>query len=154
MCRSQTLLSLCHVLHCDQGLEEIQLHVIVGMGNIYIYIIARVGGQYRRIFGSRLAVLAQPQGGPMQKPRIKHSPVLPDLKNAIIYLLYDLALASSINGLDSSSGRKRQCQSYVKPFQGGRLRFHWKKKLEVLSCCSLSVVSISFSRERTASNIS
>ena len=33
--------------------------------------------------------------------------VLPDLRSAIIYLLYDLALASSINGLDSSSGRKR-----------------------------------------------
>ena len=34
-------------------------------------------------------------------------PVLTDLRSAIIYLLYDLALASSINGLDSSSGRIR-----------------------------------------------
>jgi len=42
---------------------------------------------------------------PIQKPRIEYSPVLPDLKNAI-YLLYDLALASSINGLDSNLGRK------------------------------------------------
>jgi len=38
----------------------------------YIYIIAWVGGQYRRIFGSRLAVL-------IQKPRTEYSPVLPDL---------------------------------------------------------------------------
>ena len=30
-------------------------------------------------------------------------PVLTDLRSAIIYLLYDLALASSINGHDSSS---------------------------------------------------
>ena len=62
-----------------------------------------MGGQYRRIFGSRLAVLARPEGGPIQKPRTEYSPVLPDLRSAIIYLLYDLALASSINGHDSSS---------------------------------------------------
>jgi len=31
----------------------------------------------------------------------------PDLRSAIIYLLYDLALASSINRLDSSLVRKR-----------------------------------------------
>jgi len=49
--------------------------------------------------------------------------LLPDPRSALTNLLYDLALASSINGLDSSSGRKRwrQSQSYVKPFQGGRL---------------------------------
>jgi len=44
--------------------------------------------------------------GPIQKPRTKYSPVLPYLRSATIYLLYDLALASLINGLDSSSGQK------------------------------------------------
>ena len=58
-----------------------------------------MGGQYRRIFGSRLAVLACPTVGPIQKPRTEYSPVLPDLRSARIYLLYDLALASSITGL-------------------------------------------------------
>ena len=67
--------------------------------------------------------------GPIQKPRTEYSPVLPDLRSAIIYLLYDLALASSINGLDSSSVWKRWHQSYVKPFHGGRLQFHWIIKL-------------------------
>ena len=47
--------------------------------------------------------------------RTEYSPVLPDLTSVIIYFLYDLALASSINGLDSSLGRKRWYQSYVKP---------------------------------------
>ena len=83
--------------------------------HIYIYIIARVEGQYKRIFGSRLAVLAQPLGGPIKMTRTEYSPVLPDLTRVIIYFLYDLALASSINGLDSSLGRKRWYQSYVKP---------------------------------------
>ena len=34
--------------------------------------------------------------------RTECSPVLPDLRSAILYLAYDLALASSVNGLDSS----------------------------------------------------
>jgi len=91
-------------------------------------------------------------GGPIQKPRTGYSPVLPKLRSAIIYLLHDQALASLINGLDNSSGRKWWCQSYVKPFQGGRLQFRWIINLEALFYCSLSVVSIGFSRERTASN--
>ena len=45
--------------------------------------------------------------GPIQKPRTEYSPVLQDLRSATIYLLYDLALASLINRLDSSSGQKR-----------------------------------------------
>ena len=52
-----------------------------------------------------------------------------DVKSVIIYLLYDLSLASSIKGLDNSLGWKWQCQSYVKPFQGGRLQFCWIIKL-------------------------
>jgi len=68
-------------------------------------------------------------GPTVQKPRTKYSCVLPDLRSAIIYLLYDLALTSSINGLDNSSGRKRWRQSYVKSFQGGRLQFRWIIKL-------------------------
>ena len=66
----------------------------------------------------------------------------------------DLALTSSINRLDSSSGWKWWHQSYVNPFQGGRLQFRQIIKLEALSCCSLSVVSIGFSRERTATVLS
>ena len=37
----------------------------------------------------------------------EYSPVLPDLRSVIIYFLYDLALASSMNGLHSSLGQKR-----------------------------------------------
>jgi len=46
-----------------------------------------------------------------------------------------LTLASSINGLDSSSEQKRWRQSYIKAFQGGRLQFRWIIKLK----CSLAV---------------
>ena len=60
-----------------------------------------MGGQYRRIFGSKLAVFYFWQYfislmvGPIQKLRVEYSSVLPDLKSVIIYLLYDQALASS-----------------------------------------------------------
>ena len=46
----------------------------------YIYITARLGGQYGGIFSSRLAVLARAQRGTIQKPRTEYSPVLPDPK--------------------------------------------------------------------------
>jgi len=62
----------------------------------HIYIIA-VGGQYLRIFGSRLAV---------QKSRIEYCLVLLDLRSTTIYLLYDPALASSLDTPGSSSVRK------------------------------------------------
>ena len=68
------------ILHHLHYIVNLFLHII----SICIYIIAQVGGQYRRIFGSRLAVLAQPYGGPIQKPRIEYSPVLPNLKSVII----------------------------------------------------------------------
>ena len=48
--------------------------------NNYIYITARLGGQYGGIFSSRLAVLARAQRGTIQKPRTEYSPVLPDPK--------------------------------------------------------------------------
>ena len=47
---------------------------------VYIYITARLGGQYGGIFSSRLAVLARAQRGTIQKPRTEYSPVLPDPK--------------------------------------------------------------------------
>ena len=46
----------------------------------YIYITARLGGQYGGIFSSRLAVLARAQRGTIQKPRNEYSPVLPGPK--------------------------------------------------------------------------
>ena len=45
---------------------------------IYIYITARLGGQYGGIFSSRLAVLARAQRGTIQKPRTEYFPILPD----------------------------------------------------------------------------
>ena len=50
---------------------------------IVIYTIARVKGQYGEIFNSRVAVLAQPQGGTIQKLRAEYSPYYPTIASAI-----------------------------------------------------------------------
>ena len=60
----------------------------------YMYIIARVGGQYRRIIIRFMAGSIGPTVGRANT----EAQVLPDLRSAIIYSLYDPALASSIDG--------------------------------------------------------
>ena len=69
------------------------VHTIVGIGGIIMYriymcILLHEWDGSTGEFGSRLAVLARPKGGPMQKPRFEYSPVLPNLTSVIIGLLY------------------------------------------------------------------
>ena len=47
---------------------------------------------------SRVAVLAQPKGGTIQKPRTEYFPIMLDLRNAIIYLLHEWSWARSYQG--------------------------------------------------------
>jgi len=48
-----------YTCHCALGFYGLNCETDVDEKE-YIYIIVRVGGQYRKIFGSRLAVLARP----------------------------------------------------------------------------------------------
>jgi len=57
---------------------------------LYIYIIARPGGQYGEIFSLRVVVLARLKGGTIQNQRTEYFPYCPTKGSAIIDLLYDL----------------------------------------------------------------
>jgi len=62
-----------------------------------------VGGQYRRIIIRFMAGSIGPTVGRANtEAESEYSQVLPDLRSAIIYSLYDPALASSINRPGSS----------------------------------------------------